>query len=54
MFVSAEMGEEGELTLETERQMVGRGACASALWLKDRRNSSPRGCARGVRGEGRA
>lgn len=38
MFVSADKGEEAELTLETERQMV-RGVgwpCASALWLKDR------------------
>lgn len=37
----AETGEEGELTLETERQMVRGGGwpCASALWLKDRPNS---------------
>lgn len=48
----AEPGEEDELTLETERQMVTGGGwpCASALWLKDRQNSDLRVC---TWGEGR-
>lgn len=48
----AETREEGELTLETERQMVTGGGwpCASALWLKDRQNSDLRVC---TWGEGR-